>query len=92
MFKNSEEESVDRSFEAWNHYLDWAVNSVKNTKLKNKSMTNQKDEDVCYDLTNLTLNPNEICCLFERAITVHCLQADIWLKFADYLVSMRWFS
>src|SRR5690606_1599513 len=30
-------------------------------------------------------NPTRVCFIFERAITEHCLHADLWLKYLKYI-------
>ncbi|KAF6768218.1 hypothetical protein AHF37_07981 [Paragonimus kellicotti] len=66
------------SVAAWEAYLDWIVTyprgepSDGGLKRKSKSLAEE-------------FPPNHICCLFERAVTAHCLQATIWLRFVNYL-------
>ncbi|KAF8567204.1 hypothetical protein P879_07258 [Paragonimus westermani] len=66
------------SVAAWEAYLDWIVSYPRDEpsdgvpKRKSKSLAEE-------------FSPNHICCLFERAITTHCLQATIWLRFVSYL-------
>ena len=33
-------------------------------------------------------DPSRVQCLFERAITDHCLKVDVWLRYGKYLVSL----
>ncbi|CAH8457364.1 unnamed protein product [Dicrocoelium dendriticum] len=66
------------SFSAWTAYLDWIVSyrhsNSSNTPGKSKIQKQTKGFD-----------PAHICCLFERSVTVHCLHAEIWLRFINYL-------
>ncbi|KAF7232693.1 hypothetical protein EG68_08972 [Paragonimus skrjabini miyazakii] len=63
---------------AWEAYLDWIVSYPRDEpsdggpKRKSKPLAEE-------------FPPNHICCLFERAVTAHCLQATIWLRFVNYL-------
>lgn len=66
------EKSEQDSYAAWDAYLNFAVQSRKQ---KHDKATTSSSE----------FSPNDVCCLFERAITAHCLNPNIWLQFAEYL-------
>ncbi|CAH8589665.1 unnamed protein product [Heterobilharzia americana] len=88
-FEEAIEEANDKSeseaISSWNIYLDWAVHCAKRKKPK----TSTKNGDVNNESSSTTfiMSPNELCCLFERAITAHCLDTTLWIRYADYVES-----
>ncbi|KAH8874420.1 Polyadenylate-binding protein 5 [Schistosoma japonicum] len=88
-FEESIEESADKSeaeaISSWNMYIDWAVHCAKRKKPKtSNSSDNANSENTS---SNFIMSPNELCCLFERAITAHCLDTSLWIRYADYVES-----
>ncbi|KAF5394141.1 hypothetical protein PHET_12162 [Paragonimus heterotremus] len=73
------------SVAAWEAYLDWIVSYPRDEP--SDSGLKRKSKPLAEEFP-----PNHICCLFERAVTAHCLQATIWLRFVNYLVSSSNFS
>ncbi|KAA3676950.1 squamous cell carcinoma antigen recognized by T-cells 3 [Paragonimus westermani] len=66
------------SVAAWEAYLDWIVSYPRDEP--SDGVPKRKSKSVAEEFS-----PNHVCCLFERAITAHCLQATIWLRFVSYL-------
>ncbi|CAH8617357.1 Squamous cell carcinoma antigen recognized by T-cells 3 [Schistosoma haematobium] len=88
-FEESIEESTDKSeaesVSSWNTYIDWAVHCAKRKKPKTSKNTDSKNNENTSN--NFVVSPNELCCLFERAITAHCLDTSFWIRYADYVES-----
>ncbi|KAM3183276.1 hypothetical protein ACTXT7_010667 [Hymenolepis weldensis] len=65
-------------FTAWQNYLNYSLECA--TRKRTKAVIKKAG-----DGSEVTINPPEMICLYERAITDLCLHADIWQQAADYL-------
>lgn len=83
-YQEGDEEEEDRPkdqsalFTAWQNYLNYSLERA--TRKGTKAIIKKAGEG-----SEVTINPLEMICLYERAITDLCLHADIWQQAADYL-------
>ncbi|CAL8071274.1 unnamed protein product [Calicophoron daubneyi] len=89
VFEDLLEEAVKKSegdaVAAWESYLDWAVQVACGKGTAPAGEEGPKRKGKQQSASKIQLSPNQVCCLFERAITAHCLYPSIWTKFLNYL-------
>ncbi|THD24534.1 Squamous cell carcinoma antigen recognized by T-cells 3 [Fasciola hepatica] len=83
----SDQDDLTGSVTVWETYLDWADENARSKTTTDGSGTKRRQAKASNSTiaTVQPLSPNQICCLFERAVTAHCLSPTIWLRFINYL-------